>query len=54
MPVSESRLFWFKQLPLQEFEAHRESVRCVSFSPSDLKFATASTDSTLKVCPAAL
>lgn len=34
---------------MQDFQAHRESVRSVSFAPSDLKFATASTDSTLKV-----
>ena len=35
---------------MQAFPAHRESVRGVCMAPSDLKFATASDDSTVKAC----
>ena len=36
-------------VPLQAFAAHKESVRGVCMAPGDLKFATASDDSTVKV-----
>lgn len=34
---------------LQAIQAHNEAVRGICVSPTDLKFATASDDSTLKV-----
>ena len=36
-------------VPVQAFAAHKESVRGVCMAPGDLKFATASDDSTVKV-----
>lgn len=42
--------YWKPNLELvKSVQAHREAVRQVSFSPSDLKYATASDDSTIKV-----
>lgn len=35
--------------PLRELSAHREALRAISVGPTDLKFATASDDSTIKV-----
>ena len=35
---------------LQDIFAHNDSVRKVALSPNDMKFVTASDDSTLKVC----
>ena len=39
---------------MQEFEAHKECVKSTAFAPTDVKFATASTDSTLKVSVSSL
>lgn len=36
---------------LQAAPAHKEAVRGIAFSPSDLKFATGSDDSTIKASP---
>lgn len=34
---------------LTAWQAHREAVRDISFSPDDRRFATASDDSTIKI-----
>lgn len=42
--------YWRPNLELvKSFSAHAESIRQVSFAPTDLKFATASDDSTVRV-----
>lgn len=42
--------YWKPNLELVKQEAgHREGIEAISFAPSDLKFATASKDSTVKV-----
>jgi WD40 repeat protein len=41
--------YWKPNLELVKQEAgHREGIEAISFAPSDLKFATASKDSTVK------
>jgi polyadenylation factor subunit 2 len=47
-PTSRVAQMWRPTLELiHVVNAHRESCRCVSFSPSDRKFVTASDDSTV-------
>jgi polyadenylation factor subunit 2 len=47
--------YWKTNLELvKSGVAHREAVRALAFAPSDLKYATASDDSTVRVRSAAL
>lgn len=55
LPSSVQVRYWKTNLELvKSLSAHKEAVRQLSFAPGDLKYATGSDDSTIRVRPPAL